>query len=353
MGSASLLTMRSEDREKSQRRLNAILQASERGSQLVKQLLMIARKTDIEQRPVAINDLLREVTKLLAETFPKSIEVVVQLTAGQPIVMGDANQLHQVLMNLCVNARDAMPDGGTLTVATQIVAGQVAATKHAGSAKFEYVSLTVSDNGTGMDEETRNHAFDPFFTTKEKGKGTGLGLAVVLGIIEKHGGFVEIQSTRNVGTTIQLLLPSATESFAAPEQSSENIDAAPRGHERILFVEDEALTRDVVCDCLQNRGYSVLAAGDGEEGMRFFEEGAQRFDLVLSDLGLPKLDGEELCKRIRKSGSPVPFLLLSGFIDPERKGRLSEAGVSEMIQKPYKLGDLLVRIRSILDHHRA
>jgi two-component system, cell cycle sensor histidine kinase and response regulator CckA len=293
------------------------------------------------------------VSRLLEEAFPKTIEVVLLLTAEQPVVMGDTNQLHQVFMNLCVNARDAMPTGGTLTIATQIVGTEVVAAKYERASECDYISIGVSDSGIGMNEETQSHAFDPFFTTKEKGKGTGLGLAVVSGIVEKHGGFVEIQSKLHMGTTFQVFLPSASERFAAGEKYPQEAVNVPGGDETILFVEDEAMTREVVCEWLEKKGYKVFAAGDGKEALTIYEAEAPRIDLVLSDLGLPKLDGGELCSCIRKSGRDIPFLLCSGYLDPDKKGKLSEAGVDEMIQKPYKMEDLLTRIRSHCDRRRS
>jgi two-component system cell cycle sensor histidine kinase/response regulator CckA len=352
MGNASILASETGGHQKLPQRIDAISRASERGSLLVKQLLTFARKTEIERRSVVINDLIQETVKLLEETFPRTIEIILRLKSDLPVVSGDSNQLHQVLMNLCVNSRDAMPFGGRLTITTDIVTGEYARTKSSKAYGDRYVSILVKDSGMGMDEETVKRIFDPFFTTKEKGKGTGLGLAVVMGIIENHDGIIDVHSRLAEGTEFRIYLPGMAQVAGTIKQIEEEVISAPGGDETILFVEDEKLAREMVSEFLKSKGYTVLSAGDGEAAVKIFKHHMQEISIVLTDLGLPKCDGEEVCRSIRNVNKSVPVVMMSGFINPGRRAVLDGIGVNDLIMKPYKLGELLIKIREVLDRSK-
>ena len=330
-------------------RLEAIKTATGRGTQLVRQLLTIARKTGTHRSALIVNQLVLEAVKLIGETFPKTIVVSLDLDPAVATIEADQGQLHQVLLNLCVNARDAMPGGGTLGFGTSMVAGDVVRHRWPEAAAAAYVRILVRDTGTGMDEKTQRHIFDPFFTTKDIGKGTGLGLSVAQSIVQAHGGFITVTSHLGEGSAFDILLPAsarAAESDRAPEQT---LASAPGGTETILVVEDEEAARRLVVALLSSKGYHPITAADGAAGVDAYAQRAGQIDLVLSDLGLPAFSGEEVHRRIRAIDPAVPFILMSGFIEPERRSALEATGVSAVVTKPFSTPDLLGTIRSVLD----
>jgi PAS domain S-box-containing protein len=348
VGNAELLASSPLDPEKTPRRIASIIKASERGTNVVRQLLAVARKTDIQHLPLNVNDIILELSKLLFETFPKTVAITLELMPGLPSVDGDANQLHQVLLNLSVNARDAMSEGGTLSFKTSVVSGSSLTGRFSVARPIDYLRVSVTDTGEGMNEATTKQIFDPFFTTKEKGKGTGLGLAVAQGIVDSHEGFIDVHSQPGAGTRFDLYLPAVPASqFVEPASVDPDVEE-PGGNETILYIEDEELILDITVDLLESHGYQILTAGDGEQGVERFRENRERIDLVLSDYGLPKFDGTEVYKRIRKMDAEVPFAILTGYMSPEKRAELMDLGVSEIISKPHKPGELLALIRKLL-----
>lgn len=329
--------------------LQSIISASQRGAGLVRQLLTFARKTDVLLGPVHVNHIITEVTKLLSETFPKTIVISVELGTGLPVITADLNQLHQVLINLCLNARDSMPDGGTLSIRTKRVAGSTIAERFSGVTAPEYVLIEVSDTGTGMDEETKRRVFEPFFTTKERGKGTGLGLAVVFGIMESHGAFIDVESEISSGTTFSLYFPVKANGLEMLEMSKEIPEDVHAGAETILLVEDEEELRNLAEVVLTKKGYVVLTARDGEEAIETYRHRHRDIALVVSDLGLPKLSGEDVLRRLKEFNPDVRLLLVSGFVEPEQKAEILKAGAIEVLSKPYSPNELLKKVRDALD----
>ncbi len=350
LGNANLLAAQPQDAERQQHRIQSLTTAAERGAELVKQLLTFARKTAVDRQSMDVNGLLQELVKLMSETFPKSITLTLNLEPQLPRIDADPNQVHQVLLNMCVNARDAMPDGGTLTLATAIVRGETLTQRFSQATPASYVRVTIRDTGSGIREEHLREIFNPFFTTKDIGKGTGLGLAVAYGIVENHAGFIDVTSTPGVGTEFTVYLPAAQQvEAAAAEPVGTYLNHVPGGTETILFVDDEPLAREMAVEHLQNKGYTVLTAGDGEEALAVFRANRERIGLVLSDYGLPKLDGEEVLRRIRAMDPTVPFLLMSGFVEPEKVKDLERQGVDGIVQKPFAATRLLMQIRDVLD----
>jgi PAS domain S-box-containing protein len=351
MGHTSLLeSIIAMDPQKREESLQAITKATQRGAGLVRQLLTFARKADVAMQSVLVNEVITELVKLMKETFPKTIAVELNLAESLPSVIADANQLHQVFLNLCVNARDAMqPKGGTLSISSRLVAGEEVQATFDRAGASEYIAIDVADTGSGMDEGTLRRIFEPFFTTKEKGKGTGLGLATVYGIIEGHRGFVNVESTLGKGTIFHIYLPVPPRIIKREEVEGVQEPEPSGGSETILLVEDEAMLSNLVCLLLEQKGYHVFKASDAEEGLDVYRKHAKEIDIVITDMGLPKFSGEELFARIRKLNPNAKVILASGYVAPEAKSELLKAGAKEFIQKPYIPSELLRRIRAVLD----
>jgi len=346
---ASLLEETPTDPQIIKKRSEAISRAGRRGADLVRQMLTFARKTEILIEPVMLNDVVGEVAKLLSETFPKTITLSVQLERGLPSINADTTQLQQVLLNLCVNARDAMPGGGILSVGTRRESGKALRGKHPKATAQDYIVLIIADTGTGMDEALQRRIFEPFFTTKEHGKGTGLGLSLVFGIMESHNGFVTVESELGKGTTIRCYFPVPQKPIELERKKDQSGEEIPGGNETILLVEDEEVLRELVKSFLEAQGYTVFTAGDGEQGLAVFEQHQNEIHLVISDLGLPKFGGDELHRKLKMLNPILPLILASGFIEPGMKGQVLREGVKEFIQKPYKPSEVLRAIRRLLD----
>jgi PAS domain S-box-containing protein len=353
MGHSSILEQMRSDPDKFLRSVQAINKATFRGAGLVRQLLTFARKTEVTMQSVLINDTLSELAKLLGETLPKTIVMELNLEKKLPSILADPTQLHQVFLNLCVNARDAMmPKGGRLSITTRLASGEAVSTKFSRADATEYIVVNVADSGAGMDEATCSRIFEPFFTTKGKGKGTGLGLATVYGIIESHRGFIDVESTVGVGSTFHVYFPVEPRHVRPQEVEKAAEKDIPGGTETILVVEDEETLRNLICLVLEGKGYRVLQASDGEEGLQQFTEHQHEIALVLSDLGLPKMSGEDLLNTIRELKPEAKIILASGYAEPGIKSELLKSGAKEIIQKPYDPVEVLKKIREVLDTGR-
>jgi PAS domain S-box-containing protein len=348
-GNAFLTLSAPDDMEKTKRNAESIIKSSERGAQLVKQLLSIARKSELNYEEININDLIREIAKLLLETFPKTITVEMDLNLDIAPTNLDPNQIHQVLLNLSVNARDAMQGKGVLKFKTAIVNKSKLAHRFIDVSFNNYIEFSVQDNGVGMDKKHREKIFQPFFTTKERGKGTGLGLSIVLGIIKNHQGFIEVESQPSIGSIFNVYLPITvfTPDTLKPDNTSrlETI----RGTETILFVEDEDVVIDLAVEFFNNEGYRVLTAKSGPEALECYTQHRQEIAIVISDNGMPGFDGDILYQHLKSINSHVKFILTTGFIEGEKKKTLLNEGILEIVQKPYRLNELRNMIRTILD----
>ncbi|WP_052360971.1 hybrid sensor histidine kinase/response regulator [Geminisphaera colitermitum] len=351
-----------------QRYLREAYNAAQRSIGLVRQILTFSRKAEVSYSLINLNQLIGEHVQMLAETFPRTIEFRQQLDPALPTFAADPNQLQQVLMNLCVNARDAMPDGGALTLATRRVPGSELAVLRADE-KQDYVEITVADTGTGMTPEVREHIFEPFFTTKQARAGTGLGLAVVYGVVVNHQGLFDVDTAPGEGTKFRIYLPLATRSPVLPDdaghasiiqtadgRAAQNAKAdgaggkpGRAGGENILVVEDEASLRMLLGTLLEEQGYTVHLALDGAEAVQAVEDHALPIDAVLLDLNLPRVHGIDVFKTIRRERPTTKVIVLSGRLMPETRQKLREIGPVEFLDKPCDLGVLSRRLRSLLD----
>jgi PAS domain S-box-containing protein len=338
-----------DDTERFNESIDAINQAVDRGTALVRQMLTFARQTDVEFQALNVNDLLGEVTKMLTATFPRTIEIVRQHEPNFPLVTADQTQLHQVFLNLFVNARDAMPDGGKISVSTKTTPGTVVRQKFPTALRDSYVHISVADTGIGMNEATRKRIFEPFFTTKELGKGTGLGLSVVYGVMQSHEGFVDVESERGRGTTFHLYLPAAVRPGEAEKKTTIVQNAPPGGNETILLVEDEEALLALIRKTLEAKGYRVLTAQDGLEAVDFYKRHVDQISVVVSDMGLPKLGGWEAARKMREINDRAKIILASGFLEPGKKEKLARDGMYHFIQKPYNPNQVLEKIREVID----
>lgn len=324
--------------------------ASERAASLTRQLLAFSRRQVLHPRVIDLNEVVSGMIQLLSRTIGENIEMSFQPSLELGRVKADPTQMEQVLLNLVVNARDAMPDGGRLTIeTTNTELDGSASSTHAGMAPGRYVMLIVSDTGCGMDQATQARIFEPFFTTKAQGKGTGLGLATVYGVVKQSGGFIWVYSEVNQGTTFKIYLPEVSEAIQ-PGKSETSSGAAPTGHETILFVEDEDSVRELVSDYLKGAGYHVLEAIDGEHALQIATAYSDPIHLLITDVVMPRLSGRELVATISSQRPGLKILFISGYTDDSvfRHGVLE--GGAPFLQKPFNLKMLAGKIREILEN---
>lgn len=323
----------------------------QRGAAVVRQLMTIARKTETSLVRTDINQLVLTVSDLIKQTFPRTIEVKLKLNRTLTPVLADSNQITQALLNICLNARDAMTHGGNLTLATELIDSITVQERHPEASARPHFCIAISDTGLGMDETVRSRALEPFFTTKSVGEGTGLGLAMVYGIVKNHDGMLDIESEPGVGTTVRIYLPALSheKSYSVSGVSSDVIRSVRNPAEQltILVVEDEAAMVDLLTNSLSQEGYRVLDATDGVEAINIYQRHRSEIDLVLIDLGLPKVSGLEVIRSIKKLNEDARILVTTGYLEPELKTELVAAGVKDYIQKPYTIPDIVQRI----SHH--
>jgi two-component system, cell cycle sensor histidine kinase and response regulator CckA len=331
--------------------LDTIDRAVKRGAKLVKQILTFARRDDIVFEPVHINHLIEELQRMLSETFPKMIDFTLKLDPALPPTIADQNQVHQALLNLCVNARDAMPNGGTLKIESELQRGIFLRERYPDAHEHLYACIRVTDTGVGMAPEVLSRMFEPFFTTKEIGKGTGLGLAVVYGVTKSHHGFVDVQSTPGNGTTFTLYLPIRREDHDIEAARQRVLNTTHTGGGTILVVEDETMLLELVKGVLESKGYNVLAALDGAEAVDMYTQNQNEICLVLTDLGLPKVDGWEAFQQMKAINPEVKVIFASGYIDDTLRKNLLSAGAKDLVGKPYMPEEILHRVQELLDAH--
>jgi two-component system, cell cycle sensor histidine kinase and response regulator CckA len=345
----SMLQHRKMSEEKISDSLAGIDHAVQRGAALVRQILTFARKTDILIEPLNLPDLVRELLAMLIQTFPKTITFTEHIESDLPYILADHTQIHQALLNLCVNARDAMPNGGAITLTIEKKTKEQVRERFSSADQELYICVAVQDTGEGMSEETRVKIFDPFFTTKEPGKGTGLGLSVVFGVVESHHGFIDIESKLGHGTTFRLYFPtSGLDAKQSSVVEPENIRVF-NGTETILIVEDEEFLLEMAVLIAESQGYHVFTARDGLNAIEVYREHRDEIALVLSDMGLPGMTGQDAFRRLKEINPYVKVVFASGNINPDVQSELLKDGAKGFVQKPYTSNALLQIVRTVLD----
>lgn len=333
--------------EKTRRQLGEIFKAGQRAVGLVRQILTFSRKADVLFAPLDLNQLVTDIAGMLQETFPRTIAFRFELTEGLRPLLADQNQIQQVVMNLCVNARDAMEAGGTLTLATRRVSGRELARFGADPSKG-FVALSVADTGVGIPPEMLRRVFEPFFTTKEKGHGTGLGLAVVEGIVSRHNGYLDVASEVGRGSTFTLYLPETRaddRNGAAPRDDN----AAPqRGAGRVLVVEDEPGLRAMACSVLADGGYEVAEARDGAQALDLLERDPHCCDALLLDVNMPRLNGLSVYQVVRRRYPHLKVVVVSGYLTQDIKLQFREHGPVVFLNKPFRVDEVLSRMHEAL-----
>ncbi len=331
--------------------LDVLEQCARRGADMVRQLLMFARgNAEGRRAPIQLGPLVQDVGKLVRDTFPKSIVAVVETATTTWPVAADSTQMHQLVMNLCVNARDAMPDGGTLTVVTEhVVLDEVYAGMNVDAKPGAYVLLRVEDTGMGMSQAVQDRIFEPFFTTKEVGKGTGLGLSTCHAIVRSHGGFIHLYSEIGRGSRFKIYLPAEVHATVADEVVQET-SRHPRGNgELILVVDDEASIRTVTARTLERYGYTVLLACHGAEAVSLYAQHVDTIAVTLTDMSMPVMDGPTTIRAIRALDPRARFVGSSGMDSNDEVSQALGAGIHDFVPKPYTAASLLRVIRTVID----
>jgi PAS domain S-box-containing protein len=326
--------------------LEILEDSAKRGAELVKQVLSFARGVEGKRITLQVRHLIREVVKIVRETFPKSIEVSMDVPKNLWTVYGDSTQLHQVLMNLCVNARDAMPDGGTLTISAEnLLIDQNYARMNLEAKVGPYTVITIADTGVGIPPEILERIFEPFFTTKEAGKGTGLGLSTVIGIVKSHGGFINVYSEIERGTSFKVYLPAVQGTETEPTQQLEPL--AGKG-ELILVVDDEPAIQEITRASLETHNYNTLIASDGIEAIALYAQNRNKISAVLMDMMLPSLDGLTAIRTLQKINPEVKIIATSGLMSSSKLTEASAVGIKTFLSKPYTVKELLLTLQKVL-----
>ena len=329
--------------------IHSIEECAHRGASVVNQLLTFARGTKGERRTLQMNHLIDDMVKIGIETFPKSISITSFVASDIWPITGDPTQIHQVLLNLCINARDAMPGGGTLRISAQNAEiDENFAAMVPDAQAGNYAMLAVSDTGRGIAREIVLKIFDPFFTTKELGKGTGLGLSTVAGIVRSHGGFVTVESSVGHGTTFKVFLPRETSAAAQQERLSPTEIPKDGGGATILVVEDEGIIAKTISMVLKNSGYEILTAFDGNEALAVYRENAHKIALVLTDVMMPGMDGVELTRGLHDINPNVKIIASTGQATETRQAELRALGVDVILRKPYDAKNLLAALHEAI-----
>lgn len=328
--------------------VSTINEAAKHGADLAMKILSVTRREKLAIKAVDLNELVRNSIDLLRRSIPKNIQIATALGKDIPAIMADPSQIQQVLLNLAINARDAMVDGGTLTVGSEMVAGEAAAGGSPGTGGF--VKLYVSDTGVGMSKDTQDRIFDPFYTTKESGKGTGLGLYIVHSIVSNHGGHINLYSEKGKGTLISVYLPFVkAEKVTRPEEVGEL-----RGSETILVIDDEVTVREMSRALLTRLGYKVILAGSGSEGLRIFREMQDTISLVILDMMMPERGGKEVFGLLKEIRPDLKILLCSGFCQEGHAGieDLLRLGAEGFVQKPFSRQEIALALKKALSGNR-
>ena len=352
MGYSELGVIDAEDSTTVKNDLHEVLKACQRAKGLVQQILTFSRQTEEKLEPANIRPVVKEALKLLRASLPATIDIHQNISSDTHVVQADLTQIHQLLMNLCTNAAHAIGDkGGTVYVSLENVSvDRPAKLPHTDLAPGRYLRLSVGDTGHGMTPQVLEKIFDPYFTTKEKGKGTGLGLAVVHGIVKRHRGHLAVESEPEKGTAFYIHFPVIEENLSADEKNS--ADSFPRGNECILFVDDEEDVVEIGERMLTHLGYEVVAKSDSIEVLDLFRSQSERFDLVITDMTMPNLTGDKLAEEMLRIRSDIPIILYTGYSESFSREQAQKIGIKKFGMKPFEMRDLAETTRKVLDQVR-
>jgi PAS domain S-box-containing protein len=346
LGAAELLGKQMSHTPQLKKYVDRIIEASERGASISRQLLIFSRPDQAELKPVSLSKIIAELQEMLKHFLPKSITIETRLDPDDGVILGDEGQIHQALLNLALNASDAMGGRGVLTIGKNQVEAKTLRADTVLPESMPYIGVSITDTGIGMEQDVIAKIFEPFFSTKERTKGTGLGLAIVHGIVKNHHGFIDVESVPGTGTTFTLFFPAAAH---APGTDVREV-IRPQEHpgETILLVDDEKIIREMLVEFLEEIGYIVMPAVNGTEALRLYEKYHMLIDLVITDLGMPELGGEELFKRLKLFDPQVRVIVSSGYLDGSTKADLLGIGVKDVLTKPYKFEEIRRVIRETL-----
>jgi len=351
LGYADIALYAQEDPAGIKESLEQVLKACKRAKELVSHILAFSRHSQQERLPVQLGQIVQEALKLLRASIPSTIDIQVHIEPDSGAILADPTQIHQVLMNLCTNAQHAMENGGGIlgiSVAPVEVTEKLAAS-HTDLQPGPYVKMCISDNGCGMDDCILNQVFEPYFTTKEKGVGTGMGLAVVHGIVKGHGGAITAYSSPGRGSSFEMYFPRVD--YEVPKRQAPILEM-PKGKEWILFVDDEAVLVNLGKQMLESLGYSVFGETDPRMALERFKSNPNQFDMVITDLTMPGMTGDALAKKIVCIRPDLPVILVTGFSERETQEHAGNMGIREIVMKPLTILDLASVVRRVLDQDR-
>ena len=347
LGYASFIKKQITPDDKFYKYIDIIEQSAHRASNLTQQLLAFARGGKYQVKPLNINRIVIETIKLLERSIDKSITIEIDLEEDIYTIKADSSQMQQILMNIFINARDAMPNGGVIKIKTEnIIIDESFITKHLSAKYGKYIKISITDTGIGIPEENINKIFEPFFSTKAKDKGTGLGLSMVYGVVKNHNGFIDVRSKVNKGTQFDIYLPATT---LQPEESQVIEIEARGGKETILLVDDEEIIRNLAKDILESKGYKIILAKDGLEAIEIFKTGKDKIDLVILDMIMPKLGGKETFRKLKEVHPPIKCILSSGYTKETIAREILKEGALGFVQKPFRINELASIVRTALD----
>ncbi|BCS96511.1 hypothetical protein DSLASN_21430 [Desulfoluna limicola] len=328
--------------------IDQIYKASQRARNLVGHILSFSRQTMHEKRPVFMQQIISESLELLRASLPSTIEIKQSMTSKMFPIEADGTQIHQILMNLCTNASHAMPDGGTLSIVLDVVTfNELEAHGFVELEPGAYMKLWVKDTGCGMDPEVKKRIFDPYFTTKGKGQGTGMGLSVVHGILKVHGGAVHVESEVGEGSSFYLYFPICK---GRAGEEAVAVAGLARGHERILFVDDEPDLAELGMTMLERLGYTVTSVTDSQKALELFSASPDKYDLIVTDLTMPKMTGVPFARKVKSVRPDVPVIICTGYSDSVSAGEVSDAGIDYLLMKPLEIRELSASIRNALTY---
>jgi two-component system, cell cycle sensor histidine kinase and response regulator CckA len=350
VGYSSLSRRENLSRERINNNLRVVLDAAERGALLVRQLFTFSMQNPKRQKNIPLNDTLDETVQIVQETFPKHITVSLDFEPSNPYVAADPGDLRQAFLNVLINSREAMPEGGSISISTRIIKNSPALPNRTDTTNEKrYVRLSIADTGHGMDMKTKEKIFDPFFTTRDIGEGLGLGLTITYGIIERYNGFIDVESAPGQGTSVHLFLPVAEDTETTYFRKTDGLLTDAGGSETILVVEDENAFRILLAKSLEKSGYTVLSAGDGREALELYEHYRDHIDIILLDIGLPMYSGHTILQRVRELNTDVKVIVMTGYDTDELMPAYHELTVSEIAQKPFDIDYIIDRVRAVLD----